>query len=457
MEIHQGDRFGGRKAVVIGGSLAGLISARVLADHFDDVVVIERDGIPDDFVGPRKGAPQGRQTHALLAKGGKILSDLFPGLVSSMLEGGAVEIDFALDVAWHQAGGWRRRVDAGLRNLCSSRPFLESHVRRRVFALPGVRRLDACDATGLRLSADRARVTGVTVKRRSDGAVEETIDADLVVDAGGRGSRLPAWLEASGYGRPEETELKVHVSYSSRFYRRPEPSPHSWKGLFIVGSAPKSRRLGLLLPVEGDRWLATIVGTMNEHPPDDHEGWLEFARGLPADDIYRALREAEPLSEPMAYKFPANFRVHYERMVRFPDGLAVVGDAFASLNPVYGQGMTIACLDALELDKSLKEQRRLVGQGDVTGLSRRCLAAVTNAKEGPWTMATSEDFRDPAVLGKRPVLFPVMRWYFDQVHLATMKDDEVMRVFIRATNMVDGAENLLSPRTILRVLRAARR
>jgi 2-polyprenyl-6-methoxyphenol hydroxylase-like FAD-dependent oxidoreductase len=445
--------FGGRHAIVVGGSMAGLLTARVLSDHFDQVTVVERDALLDTSVEPRKGVPQGRHLHILLAKGEVILNGLFAGLTAELEAQGAIPFDFGSDVAWHHFGGWKQKVRSGVTCLGVSRPMLEAQVRRRLFALPNVSRRDTHDVTGLLTNEQRTRVVGITVKRRDNDSSEETIEAELVADAAGRGSRLPTWLEALGFGRPQESTVSVRVGYATRLYRRPDPWPYPWQLLYVLGTAPESRRLGAIAPREDGRVAVVLAGILDDHAPSDPEGFREFARELPAPDLYRVLGELEPDSDIAVYKFPANLRRHYDRMKAFPDGLVVVGDALASFNPIYGQGMTTAGLGALALGECLTNQRR----GEVGGLSRRYLAVAAKLTDAPWLMTTSEDFRHAEIEGRRPPLYGALKWYLGKVHRATKVDGEVHRSFLRAMHMLDGPEKLMTPGAAFRVLRAARR
>lgn len=455
-DIRSNRPFAGRRAVVIGGSIGGLVAARVLADHFGEVAVVERDAIPDDLREARKGVPQARQLHGLLAQGERILNDLFPGFTGELLQDGAIAYDFGLGLAWHHHGAWKPRFETGVRTVCMTRPLLEAHVRRRAFALPRVRRLDQREVVELSASPDRSRITGVVVRQRDEGGQIERLPAELVVDASGRGSRTPAWLEALGYQRPDESTIQVRVGYASRQYRPRDPAQLPWKSLYVLGSPSDSRRFGCIAPIEGGRWIVVLAGLFGDHPPADPEGFLEFARGLPNDALYRALLGAEPVTDVAVSKFPAHLRRHYERMARMPEGLAVLGDALASFNPVYGQGMTSACLQALALDAALKEQRRRAGRGAMSGLSRRYHAAAARAVDLPWRMSTGEDLAYPETRGRRPFLQPIMRWYTGMLHRAAQVDREVYVRFVRALHMLDGPEALLDPRLILRVLRAGR-
>ncbi len=456
-KVSAGERFGGKHAVVMGGSMAGLVAARVLSDHFDQVTVVERDALPDELTEARKGVPQGRQLHALLKKGEEILAGLFPDLLSALAADGAVTWDFGRDTAWHHFGGWKRNYDSGIHCLGVTRPLLESRVRSRVFALPNVRRRDGVDVTALVATESRDRITGVRVKPREGDGAEERLDADLVVDASGRGTRVPGWLTELGFAPPEESEVKVRVGYATRVYRRAEPSPYPWKALFIVGEAPRNRRIGILMPWEDGRWGCILAGMLGDYPPDDPEGFREFSRGLPVPDLHRVLGELEPLSDIPTYRFAANLRRHYERLARFPDALVVVGDAFASFNPIFGQGMTTASLGAVALGGCLAEQRGLVGPGNVKGLGQRYHAAAAKLTDTPWMMTTGEDFRYPDVEGQRPFGYPAIKWYLGQVHRAVRVDTEIFGTFLRAQHMLDGPEKLLTPAMAVKVLRAARR
>lgn len=451
--LNDGDRFGGRRAVVIGGSVAGLCAARVLSEHFDEVTVVERDALDDESAAPRKGVPQGRHLHALLARGEQMLEGFFPGLVAGLEEDGATHVDFGSEVAWHHFGGWKVPVESGVRMLCASRPLIEGHVRRRLFALPGARKLDAHEVVGLRASPGGRRVTGVAVRPHGSSAEPTELQADLVVEASGRGSKLPGWLEEIGCPRPEESTVKVRVGYASRIYRRPDPSPYAWKGLYVLGTPPESRRIGAIFPIEGGRWIAVLAGMLGEHAGSDPEAFLEFARGLPRDDVYRALRDAEPLTDIETYKFPAHLRRHYEKLERMPEGLAVSGDALASFNPIFGQGMTTACLDAAALGECLVAHRRERGRGVIEGLGRRYHAAAAKAAQIPWMMSTSEDFRYSEVEGRRPIYQGAMERFTGMVHRATLDDREVHRRFLRVMHMLSGVEELLDPGVLLRVLR----
>lgn len=223
----------GDAAVVIGGSLAGLLAGRVLADYFRQVTIIERDALPDE-VAPHKGVPQGKHAHGLLGMGQQIMGRYFPGLFDELRAGGATPVDLGYDTGWYQSGCWRARTHSGMIASVQSRPFLEAGVRRRVRALPNVRFLTECDATGLQTDSARGRITGVHIHQRDGAGEDTTVPADLVVDAGGRGSRVPQWLEGLGYPRVEEAQVKIDLAYTTAFFRIPANFVANWKMLLII-------------------------------------------------------------------------------------------------------------------------------------------------------------------------------------------------------------------------------
>jgi 2-polyprenyl-6-methoxyphenol hydroxylase-like FAD-dependent oxidoreductase len=449
----QGAAFAGQNAVVIGGSMAGLLAARVLADHFTQVTIVERDALTDSTE-PRKGVPQGRHGHGLLYRGREIFEELFPDLFTELVAKGAHPVDMGTEMAWHHMNFWRTHVSADIIAYSQSRPMLEATVRARVAALPNVRFLSPCDADALLLNVAGTHVTGVQVQHRDGTQTQTTLNADLVVDASGRGSRMPQLLTVLGYPQVEETLVKVNVAYASRVYRLPAHAAPTWKALMITPDAPKETRLGIMLPMEGDRWIVSLCGWHGDHPPIDEEGFLEWARGLPVPDLYNAIKDAEPLGPAVQHKMPSNQLRHYERMARFPEGLAVLGDALCSFNPTYGQGMTTGALDALLLDACLRTQAQQAAPGDITGVADRFRKAVPKLIATPWMMATGEDFRFPQTTGPRPFGIGLMHWYNTQLQLLTNHDPLVFKTFLRAMNMIDPPAVMFAPKIVGRVLLA---
>lgn len=443
-------RPAGRRAVVIGASMAGLLAARFLSDHFDEVTLIERDRLADDGA-TRKGNPQARHAHALLAKGLQILADLFPGILDELEAAGAQRVDIGTDFYWYHHHAWRVRYPSDVSVSFQSRALLEATVRRRVLALPRLRLRDGCDASGLLAAPGGRGVAGVRIV--AAGAAPEELRADLVVDASGRGSRTAAWLQALGYEAPPESVVKVNVGYASRVYRRPRLGAPPWKALFVLGTPPGDRRFGVIFPIEGDRWIVTLGGLLKEYPPDDEAGFLAYAQRLECDEVHRAIRGAEPLGDILTYRFPAHLRRHYERMARTPDGLVVLGDSLCSFNPIYGQGMTTSALAAATLERCLRDRPRALGPRALEGLPAAFYRRVARVIDVPWSLAVGEDLRFPEVEGSRGGAQPWLRWYVDELHALGADNAAVLDRFYRVQHMLSPRSSLFHPRVALAVLR----
>jgi 2-polyprenyl-6-methoxyphenol hydroxylase-like FAD-dependent oxidoreductase len=436
-------------AVVIGGSMAGLLASRVLADYFDTVSIIERDHLTDS-VEPRKGVPQGRHLHGILKRGAMILEQLFPNFISELMEGGASEVDNSGDLGWHHRGLWKLREPSGIVLHTQSRPFLEWNVRRRVSAYANVRFIDQCDAKRFDTNADRSQITGVIIQRRDNGAAEQSLPANLVVDASGRGSHSPRWLEDLGYAKPEESVITVNVGYATRIYRRLPSHERNWKALMLYPTPPHGKRMGMLFPIEGNRWIATLIGWVGDHPPTDDEGFLEFARNLETPELYHLMQEAEPLTPIVFHRFPSNLRRHYERMRRFPGGLIVLGDSLCSFNPSYGQGMTTSALAAMTLKECLEWKVR---KGmNLNAMTHRFRKKAWKVLQTPWMQAAGEDLSWPEAEGEAPFGTAFMNWYFSKVHELSACDKDVHVRFLAVANMIDPLYKIFHPRVLLRVL-----
>ena len=459
MQTNEHATQGRSHALVIGGSMAGILAARVLADHFGRVTVVERDRFPEGPA-PRKGVPQARHVHALLKRGRLALERLFPGIGEELIAAGAPTLDMVADIAWLNPAGWGVRFPSDLAFVAFSRDLLDWHVRRRLAADHdgGVRFLEGYDVTGLIPDTAGTGVAGarVSARNRPGGGGEEGLRADLVVDATGRGSRAPEWLEALGYGRPAETVVNAHLGDASRVYRRPPGFRADWKMAFVQAAPPDVTRGGLLLPIEGDRWMLTLVGRDRDYPPTDEEGFMSFASSLRSPIIRDAIENAEPLSPIHGYRATANRRRHYEKLPRQPHNFLVTGDAACAFNPVYAQGMTAAALGAETLQACLREQRRRRSGGHLTGLSRGFQKRLAGINKAPWMLATGEDFRVRGVEGGKPnAINRFMHRYMDRVLELSTHDVGVRLALLEVFNLVKPPTAILSPPIAAKVLRRA--
>jgi 2-polyprenyl-6-methoxyphenol hydroxylase-like FAD-dependent oxidoreductase len=441
--------FDGHHAVVIGGSMAGLLAARVLSDHFEQVTMIERDKLTGDAE-PRKGVPQGRHVHGLLARGAVIMRGYFPHLFPTLAQDGAIPVGTE-GLRWNQLGVWMTPVRSPVKALFQSRPFLERHVRDQLAARDNVHIMDACEVA--QLCAHNDRITGVVLRYRTGEQHEEALSADLVVDTSGRGSRAPQWLNSLGYGKVQETSVKIDIGYATRIYRCPAQLPADWRGLNIYGRPPDDKRGGVIFPIEGGYWMVTLIGSLRDHPQDDEAGFLEFARSLTQPDLYEAIKDAEPVTPVAVYKYSANRWRHYERMKRLPKGFIIMGDAACSFNPVYGQGMSVAAIEAQSLDRCLREQKMFAGNNSLVGFTQRFQQAIARDIKTPWLLSTGEDLRYPGAEGKRSLSIRLLNRYMRRVIELTASDPHMAATLLRVRNLLKPLSTLFQPRIILAVLR----
>lgn len=434
------------QAIVMGGSIAGLLSARVLADHFDTVVLVERDAPPAGPV-PHKGVPQGQHVHALLEAGLTVMEELFPGLVAEMEGEGVDRVDMSRDAVWLQSGSWKTRFAGGFGSILVSRPHLEWKLRSRVAALPNVQLLMGHGVEELLLDAARTRLTGVRVRGLGG---ERSLEGALVVDASGRGSRTPQWLEALGLGRVEKEEVEINLGYTSRLYERPAGFD-AWKMLVINGQAPLHHRAGYISNVEGGRWIVSLNGYFGDHAPTDDAGFLEFARGLPSPLVHACIRDARPLTAPVTHKIPTSRWLRYERMERLPEGLVLLGDAVCALNPLFGQGMTVSALGAKLLGEHVA-RAAASGKGLHRGLARRYQKALGQKLALCWLLTSTMDLMHPQAHGRRPPGLGVLQWAFQNMIDLTSRDARACHAFYEVLHMRKGLEGLFQPRFLATLL-----
>jgi 2-polyprenyl-6-methoxyphenol hydroxylase-like FAD-dependent oxidoreductase len=433
-------------AAVTGAGIAGLLAARVLAEHFETVTLVERDTLPN-AAEPRKGVPQGNHVHLLLVGGRLIVEALFPGLGDELRAAGAVVLNGGRDLSWHQGGGWRVKHESDLVYLSMTRSLLEATLVARLRALPNLRVLDRTRVGGW-LSDGLGRVTGVRVEGCSTLGASGDIKADLVIDAMGRGSATPVWLPGIGFAAPSTELLPTRVAYASCLFRRPEGEAGR-RAVVISGNAG-ARRRSILFPIEGGRWLVTLVGFFGEPMPRDHDSFLAFARSLPVLDVDEAIRGAEPVGGISSYRYAGNFRYRYERLDRFPEGLVVIGDAVCSFNPIYGQGMTVAAFEAELLGKELGRLRHQGGIDPAFG--RRWFRSLAPLIDAAWNGVSLEDLRFPELAHHRPTRVLPLQWYMGRVSRATHRSALVANQFYRVINFLDPPARLFRPRVMAQVL-----
>lgn len=437
----------GRHAVVIGGSMGGLVAARALSDRFERVTVLDRDTLPDEPRN-RRAVPHGGHTHALLIRGRQALEQLFPGLGDELVEAGAVRFDPGQDLLFYQMGGLRARFNSGELGISLSRALLELSVRRRVVMLSNVTVRDSTSVVGLKGSA--VRITGVEVEGG------EVLDADLVVNATGRGGGGPdSWLEGLGCPAPEVDTVKIDVGYTTRIFHRKPGDLHEGGLLYLMSAIPPhDKRAAAAFAIEGNRWMVTLGGWHKAHAPVNPAGFEKFASELPARHVAELLGRTEPVDDSDARKFtfPAARRRYFERLRQLPAGFVALGDAICSFNPLYGQGMTVAALEALQLGRCLDHFG-----GPSAEMARRYYRSAGKVIDTPWQMATGGDFVYPETQGPRPVGNKLINWYVKQAMQACQTSVEVHRVMLEMQHLLAPPTAVMRPATVLRALRAARR
>ena len=428
----------GTHAVVIGASMAGLSAARVLADRFGSVTVLDRDDLPADAV-PRRGVPQGRHGHVLLVSGLRALTELFPGLPDELIAAGATRMDTGADMVVYRFGRRWRNAPTGLVLISQSRPQLEAIVRARVMALPRVT-IKACAAVSA-LTGDQSKITGV---RLDDG---ETLTADLVVDASGRGSRSDRWLSALDLPVPEQVEIKIGIAYSTRLYKRVPGEWPGFRGALVLPDPRSEQMAGMVLPIEGDRWLVALGGWHLDHIPDDADAFEQGLRDLPDPAMADVVAKAEPVTDPMTHRFPSSRRRLFERLPANPAGYAAIGDSICSFNPIYGQGMTCAAMEALKLGARLDEHGSATAE--MAAAYYRDAAEVISV---PWQFGAGGDFAYAKTVGPKPRGVGFTNWYARNLAIASQSDPDLNRTFSRVQQLVDPPAHLFKPKAVVRTL-----
>lgn len=440
----------GAHAVVLGASMSGLLAARVLAERFDLVTVVERDLLTGEPA-PRRGVPQARHAHVLLPRGARALDELLPGFLEELRDAG-VPVANTLDQFHLVFNGHRlfhdgatdvaRRRDGGMYG--PSRPFLEARVLQRVRELPNVRVLDGVDVEGLTWDRSGNRVTGAQVAPRDRALGERHLEADLVVVATGRGARVPAWLEKHGYRAPEEDRVAIGGKYVSARVRLPADSVGQLRSLLVGPTAVRPTGAGAFLQ-EGGHWMVTFAGYRGHHPPLEHAEWLSFGAGFLPRDFATALAAGEPLGPLQQYRIDSNLRRRYDKLGQFPEGLVVFGDALCSFNPVYGQGMTVAALEALALGDCLREGSH--------HLAHRFFKAAAKPIGDAWRFAVGSDLSMPEAIvpGQRHLPDRLVNAYVDRFQAAAETDPVLAWRFLDVTGFDEPVASLFSADSLRRI------
>ncbi|MFE6482827.1 NAD(P)/FAD-dependent oxidoreductase [Streptomyces sp. NPDC057757] len=434
-----------------------MLAARALAESADLVTIVERDALPE---GPerRRSLPQAQHPHGLWSGGARAIEELLPGFTARLAEAGAHRLALTTDMVALSPHGWFRRWNESHYMILGSRDLLDATVRAQVLADDRIRLVERTEVLGLEGTA--AAVTGVRVRdsdsagdsegegdRDADGA-ERVLPADLVVDATGRASRAPQWLNTLGLPAPRQRRVDSGLAYASRFYRAPEGARSGFPVVNVQAAPREGRpgRSGVLMPIEDGRWLVMLTGTRGGEPSADESDFERFAtEELRHPVIGELLAGAEPLSGVAFTRSTANRRYYYERSRDWPDGFTVVGDALAAYNPVYGHGMAVAAQSALALRDTVRRR----GWGS-PGLGRALQKAVARPVNAAWDLATGQDVFYPGATENGPTRRDrVLAAYVARLLLTATGNGRIARRFTDVSSLERGAHVLLAPGVLL--------
>jgi 2-polyprenyl-6-methoxyphenol hydroxylase-like FAD-dependent oxidoreductase len=433
----------------MGGSIAGLWTARALTDHFEEVVVLERDHLAE---GPefRPGTPQARHFHTLLQSGLEQMRAWFPGLEEELISAGAVPYDLIGDTHLRMRNRWYPRFPSGWMLLSCGRLLLEAAIRRRLRQNPCIRFVQGVEVVGLQGDESGQRVTGVQTRARRSGSNEPGADsvyrADLVVDALGRRSRTPEWLAELGYSAPRESEVDSFLGYVTRKYRRKPDTP-----MILIVPVPRDNPYGGLVFPEEDETMVVMTAGFNKHyPPTDPVEFEAFIQRL-GPEFQEALKGAEPISEPYGYRGTSSRWRHYEQLKRWPERFVVLGDAFCGFNPIYGQGMSVAAMSAVALADGVRRSH-----GNLDGVAKSTLRQIGGITRAIWFLATSADLEWPGTQGGavgNSLLDRLGRRYVSEMLDAMYFDPAIRRQFFAVNQLIKPGTALFAPGIFLRVMK----
>lgn len=440
-------KAGGSHAIVIGGSMAGMLAGRVLADYFDRITIIEKDHYPDK-PSSRKSVPQALHLHNMVNQGWEILEKLFPDLGGELVEHGATVIEWPADLLWLGRTGWSPRFYAGIQTYSCQRHLMEWCIQRRMAGSKRVQFIEGCKVTDVVWNESRTAIVGVKYTGADQESGDETvIHGDIVVDASGRMSQTPKWFQENGFGVPREEIIKAHVGYSTRYYTVPEERLPDWKVLLEQSRPPHLNRAAGLFRVDGGQWVLTLVGMGNDnHPPTEESGFMEFMQSLPSPVLYNFIKEAQPVSPIYGYKVPKNRLFHYEELSRWPERFMLLGDAVCLFNPVYGHGISVVAQSVMAMDKCLREQRKRRPDGNLSGLGKRFQQSLAKVLTIPWMFTAGEDLRYPTTEGGNRDLFTqMMHWYIDGVMMYALENPSAHRTLIQVMHLIEEPSVFLRP------------
>lgn len=424
-------RMLGKRLVIIGAGVGGCYAAGALSEFFNETLVLDRDELPSTPTA-RAGVSQGPHIHGLLRRPLDIACELFPNFEADLDTGGGIKLTYGTQARFHDSGQWQPKRNLGISIYSQSRPLLEHLLRRAASRRSGVRFCSSTTVTDYMI--ERGIVSGVLITK--DDSETDILDADLVVDASGRGSSILSLLKSHGYGEVDTVEFGVGIAYTSAFFSRTGSQNEEPYACVIRGNVPNTRS-GVMFPIEGDRWVISLSGRFDEHPPAEDEGFFAFAEKLEDPILHETISREKRVSDYSRFLIPRIYYRHYEAMPRFPERLLPIGDTVTGFNPVYGQGMAVAAQHALAIRHLLFEIQ--ASGGGLADLRSRALSRISDESAAAWNMSTPIDLVYPQTTGERPPDLVEKTEFSRYMRRRIEIDPELHALYFRVMNLLEPA------------------
>ncbi|MCU5463106.1 MULTISPECIES: FAD-dependent oxidoreductase [Bacillus cereus group] len=432
------------KAIVIGGSIAGKLAAKALSTTFKEVIIIEA-GERWDGKASRKRVPQSSHPHVLLKGGEKAIEELFPAITNELIEAGSIVNNFTRDIKWHQFGLWKQQFIGKVHMIQQSRFLLEWHIQKRIDDISNVTTKYRTLVEGLLVDRKLNKVCGVKAKCLETSSQEE-IQADIVVDASGFGSKSIAWLREHNIEVQEE-KVRIDLFYATRMFKLKENEKFDCCNMLMSPSFPRNPYGVLIQTIEDHRYFVTFSGYANEEAPQTDEDFYNFAENLSISNVTDFLNKAEAISDIKTYKIPYQVRRRFDLVNDLPERLLVVGDAHCRFDPVFGQGVSVAAMEAHQLHLLLQRRQKLD-----KAFTQQFYKRTAHIIQTPWEMTTTEISRHPQLKRELSIKQKFQLWYTKQIYQLSATDSDVYIRLVRVMNLIRSPLHLFHPKVLLAVL-----
>ncbi|MCC2495425.1 FAD-dependent monooxygenase [Bacillus cereus] len=432
------------KAIVIGGSMAGKFAAKALSTSFKEVIIIEA-GERWDGKSLRKRVPQSNHPHVLLKGGENAIEELFPNITNELIEAGSIINNFTRDLKWHQFGLWKQPFIGEVHMIQQSRPLLEWHIQKRIHQISNITIKYETLVKGLLVDAKLNKVCGVKVKYLETNTQEE-VHADLVVDASGFGSKSIEWLREYEI-KVQEEKVRIDLFYATKMFKLKENEELDCCNMLMSPSFPDNPYGVLIQTIEDNRYFVTFSGYANEKAPQTDDEFYDFAENLSISNVTDFLNKAEGITDIKTYKIPYQVRRRFDLVNNVPEGLLVIGDAQCRFDPVFGQGVSVAAMEARQLQLLLQDRKQL----DKTFTQQFYKKAATII-ETPWDMTTTEISRHPQLKRELTTKQKFQLWYTKQIYRLSASNSDVYIRLVRVMNLIRSPFHLFHPKVLLSVL-----